>query len=60
MTVGDQAGDEVRGERIACVFRKEGNRIVIPQTGGHRATRLIIKGLPARAVVEMPWRRRRK
>ncbi|MBI4020843.1 MAG: hypothetical protein HY369_01235 [Candidatus Aenigmarchaeota archaeon] len=56
MTVSDRPGDEVRGERIVCIFRKEGTRTIVPQTGGHRATCLIIKGLPARAVIEMPWR----
>lgn len=56
MLVGENEGDEVRGERLVCIFRKEGSRAVVPQTGGHRATRLVIKGLPARAVVEVPWR----
>ena len=52
-------GDEIRGEQIACIFRKEGSRALVSQTAGHRATRLIVKGLPARAVVERPWRRLR-
>ena len=59
MSVGMNEGDEIRGERLACIFRKEGSRTLVPQTAGHRATRLIVKGLPARAVVERPWRRRR-
>lgn len=60
MIVGESEGDEVRGERLVCVFRKEGSRTVVPQTGGHRATRLIIKGLPARSVVEVRWHRTAK
>ena len=60
MSVGENEGDEVRGKRIACIFRKEGGRALVTQTSGHRATRLIIKGLPARAVVEVPFRRRRQ
>ena len=58
--IGESEGDEVRGERLTCVFRREGSRTVVPQTAGHRATRLILKGLPARAVVEVPWRRMRR
>ena len=57
--IGGQEGDEIRGARIACIFRKEGSRTLVHQTSGHKATRLIIKGLPARAVVEQPWRRSR-
>ena len=57
--IGEKEGDEIRGERVVCIFRKEGSRTVVAQTGGHRATRLIIKGLPARAIVELRWRRGR-
>ncbi len=56
----EEEGDEIRGEHILCIFRKEGSRAIVPQTAGHRATRLIIKGLPARAIVERPWRMRMK
>jgi len=45
--IGEKQSDEVRGERLVCIFRKEGSRTVVPQTGGHRATRLVVKG-PAR------------
>lgn len=58
--IGENEGDEIRGERIACIFRKEGSRSLVHQTRGHRATRLIVKGLPARAVVELPFKRTRQ
>lgn len=57
--IGQKEGDEVRGERLVCIFRKEGSRTIVPQTSGHRATRLVVKGIPARALVEMPFRRRK-
>ena len=60
MTLGMNEGDEVRGQRLVCTFRREGSRALVPQTGGHRATSLIIIGLPARAVAEVPYRRRRE
>lgn len=55
--IGENAGDEIRGEQIVLIFRKEGSRALVAQTSGHRATRLVVKGIPARAVIEKPWRR---
>jgi len=51
-----EPGDEVRGERIICVYRTRGPEALVHQTGGHRATRTVIKGLPARAIVDRLFR----
>jgi hypothetical protein len=55
MTVLQSAGDEVQGEKVICVYRKRGDEILIHQTEGHRALRMTIKGLPARAIVDKQW-----
>ncbi len=52
MTVLTELGDEVRGERLICFYRKRSREILISLTKGHRGWRVKIEGLPARAIVE--------
>lgn len=57
MPVLTDPGDEVRGERIICIYRGRSPEILIHQTDRHRAMRTVIKGLPARAIVDKLFRR---
>ena len=59
MVVLKNAGDEIRGERIICIYRKRSSEVIIPLTSGHRAIKVIIKGLPARAIIDKIWRLKR-
>lgn len=44
-------GDEVRGARIVCVYKRRGKEYLIP-IADTRVTRVVIHGSPARAIVE--------
>ncbi len=55
MAILETEGDEIRGERLIIVFRKRSGEYPIHQTSGHRATKEVVKGLPARAIVDKPW-----
>ena len=55
MTVLRAVGDEVRGRRILCFYRKRAREQLIPLTGGHRGWRVVLEGLPARAIVEKEY-----
>ena len=59
MAVLENAGDEIRGERIICIYRKRSSEVIIPLSSGHRAMKSIIKGLPARAIIDKIWRLKR-
>lgn len=56
MAVVENAGDEARGETLVCICRKVGRLEIVHATGGHKGTRFWIKGMPARAIVERPFR----
>ena len=56
MTVLTGIGDEIRGETIACIYRKSGRPELVHATGGHKGIRLVVKGLPAIARVEKSYR----
>ena len=47
-------GDEVRGARIICVYRKRTKELPVQISPGHRGRRVKILGAPARAIVEKP------
>lgn len=49
-------GDSVEGERIACQGRKKNSERLIPMTGGHRGTRIILSG-NVFCVIETPMMR---
>ena len=44
MSVHYNENDAIKGERIACQFRKKGKDQLIRMTGNHRGTRMIISG----------------
>jgi hypothetical protein len=44
-------GDEVRGARIVCVYRRRGREYLVP-VAHTRLMRAVIQGSPARAIVE--------
>ena len=52
----EDIGDEVRGARILCIYRKRGKERQLTLPGDHRARRLSVYGYPARAIVEKPLR----
>lgn len=56
MAVLTNEGDEIRGERLICIYRKRSAEFLVPQTSGHRAIRTVVKGLPARAIIDKLWR----
>jgi hypothetical protein len=56
MAVVEDFGDESRGETIVCVCRKIGRPELVHATIGHKGMRFWIKGLPARAIVERPFK----
>lgn len=56
VTILEHEGDEVRGEKLILVFRKREGKALVSETSGHRATRAVIKGLPARAIIDKSWR----
>ncbi|MHA1228309.1 MAG: hypothetical protein ACTSPV_16335 [Candidatus Hodarchaeales archaeon] len=56
MTILKDPGDEVQGERIICIYRKRSSEFLIPLTAGHRAIKTVIKGMPARVIVDKLWR----
>jgi hypothetical protein len=49
-------GQNVKGEKILCIFRKMMGPWVIAGTSRHRAQRAMIWGLPAVCIVEREWR----
>ena len=55
----DHLGDEVRGARILCVYRKRTREFSIQVAPGHRGRRMTIFGGPARAIVERPLKYKR-
>ena len=59
MTVLRGEGDAVEGERIICEFRKKKKPVIIPLTGGHRGMRMVVMGLPARAIIDKAYQLRR-
>jgi hypothetical protein len=44
MSVHRELNDAIEGDRVACQFRKKNSEKLIPMTGGHRGTRMIISG----------------
>jgi len=56
MTILYEIGDGIKGERIACEFRKMHGPYLIAKTSAHRAQRTILIGLPASAWIEKPIR----
>ena len=44
MSIHYNTNDSIRGERIACQFRKKNSEKLIRMTGNHRGTRMIISG----------------
>jgi len=52
----ENVGDEARGERIICIYRKASHPYLIHATGGHKGTQMWISGLPTRAIVDKAWR----
>ena len=57
MATLEKTGDRVLGERLACLCRKFNGPHLVRGTGGHRAQKLILHGLPAYAWIEKPIRR---
>ena len=56
MVILREIGDGIEGERIWAEFRKMRKPVLIQGTGGHRAQRITLEGLPAFAVIEKPIR----
>ena len=44
MTVYYDKGDAIKGERVSCQARKLKHKKLIPMTGAHRGTRIILDG----------------
>ncbi len=55
MTVSSNAGDEVQGERIICIYNRRSDEVLLLLAGGHWALTTVIKGSPARAIVDKLW-----
>ena len=47
----EELGDEVRAARILCIYRRHGREYLITLPGG-KGRRSVIRGEPARAIVE--------
>lgn len=60
MTILTKVGDGIQGERLWSEFRKIRKPVLIQGSGGHRAQRTVLEGLPALAVIEKPIRIRSK
>jgi hypothetical protein len=54
--IGIDLGDGLQGERIVCQCRKVRGPWLVEGTGGHRAQRVVIEGMPAEAWIEKPVR----
>ena len=48
--------NELKGEKILCVFRKMVGPFVIAGTGRHRSQRSTIWGLPAVCIIQKEWK----
>ena len=59
MTILRGEGDGIEGERIICEFRKKKKHVVIPLTGGHRGMRMVVIGMPARAIIDRAYQLKR-
>ncbi|MBL7170206.1 MAG: hypothetical protein ISS48_04260 [Candidatus Aenigmarchaeota archaeon] len=51
--------NELKGEKILCLFRKMMGPFVIAGAGRHRQQRAMIWGLPARCIAEKEWKFRK-
>ena len=56
MSVHYSTNDSIKGERIACQFRKKNSEKLIRMTGNHRGTRIVISG-NAYCVIEVQMMR---
>jgi len=52
--------ERLLGKKIRCVGRWVGKPVLIRQTGGHRATSVIVEGRPAVATVVIGWKKEDK
>ena len=56
MVTLEKLGDGIKGERIACLCRRMRGPRLVAGTSAHRAQKLILDGLPAKAWIEKPIR----